>query len=63
MESIVLAIIAFAAGAAFFAVVAHFARQEPHEPLDWTEAAYHPRHDQPRAVTRIKSNSIYWEIN
>ena len=29
---------------------------------DWSEEAYEPRRDQPRAVTRIHSNDLDWEI-
>jgi hypothetical protein len=64
MESIVLAVLAFACGAAatFIAALVYINRREPDEPLDWTEEAYQPRLDQPRAVTRIKSNDIFWEV-
>lgn len=37
-------------------------RRELGEPLDWTDAAYEPRHEQPRAITRIKSADLDWEI-
>ena len=30
---------------------------------DWSEKAYEPRRDQPRAITRVKSSDIEWEIN
>lgn len=64
MESIVLAVLAFACGAAaaFIAALVHFNRREPAEPHDWTEEAYQPRHDQPRAITRIHANDLDWEI-
>lgn len=63
MDPIVLAVLAFAAGAASAVIVSVFLnRRELDEPLDWTEAAYEPRHEQPRAVTRIHSNDLDWEI-
>lgn len=37
-------------------------REEPSEPPVWTEEAYEPHHDKPRAVTRIHSNELDWEI-
>lgn len=37
-------------------------RRRPGDIWDWTEDAYEPRQDAPRAVTRITSNQIEWEI-
>lgn len=64
MEPIVLAVLAFAAGAiaALIAAFVHLKSRDSDEPHDWSEEAYQPRLDQPRAITRVKSNNIFWEI-
>jgi hypothetical protein len=62
METIVLAILAFAAGAAVVAALVHINRKTSGDIWDWADEAYEPRHDQPRPVTRVKSNQIEWEI-
>ncbi len=37
-------------------------RRTPGDLWDWSEEAYQPRRDEPRAITRIHSNNIDWEI-
>ena len=38
-------------------------RRRPGDIWDWTEDAYQPsRQDAPKAITRIRSKNIYWEI-
>lgn len=38
-------------------------RRRPGDLWEWSEEAYQPRNDQPRAITRITSRDIDWEIN
>lgn len=44
------------------ALLVHVFRRRPGEIRDWSEEAYQPRHAQPRAITRIQSSDIDWEI-
>lgn len=63
IEIILLVIFGCGVGAGFLAgAIFKRWREEAADPLDWTAAAYEPRHDQPRVVTRIHSNELDWEI-
>lgn len=59
---IVLAILAVAAVAPLVAVLVYLNRPKPGDIWEWADEAYEPRRDEPRAITRVKSNDIYWEI-
>lgn len=37
-------------------------RRAPGDIWDWSEDAYEPRRSEPRAITRVTSNNIDWEI-
>lgn len=43
------------------AIIINAFRPTPGDIWDWKEQAYEPD-DQPRAITRIRSNDIDWEI-
>lgn len=58
--------IVFAALAAAVGILIYTSRRRPGDIWDWSEDAYTPQRtppsDTPRAVTRIRSRNIYWEI-
>lgn len=60
--TVVVAVLIAAFIIMFFAV-----RRRSGDIWDWSEDAYTPQrtqpHDAPRAVTRIRSKNVYWEIN
>lgn len=64
--SILSAIVACAVLIATFIAVYALLRRRPGDIWEWSEDAYQPRvtaENQPRAITRIKSKDISWEIN
>jgi len=64
MDIIVLALLAFGIGAALLAAAIRYSRDEPYYDRieDWQEESWQPRSDAPRAITRIRSNQLDWEI-
>lgn len=61
--SILSAIVACAVLIAAFIAVYALLRRRPGDIWEWSEDAYEPpRQDAPKAITRIRSKNIYWEI-
>lgn len=61
MDLIVLVVLVLCLAAALAAAV-YASRQSPSEIWEWEEKSYQPRSNEPRAVTRIHSKNIDWEI-
>lgn len=61
--SIVSGILVVAALIVAVAAVYFMLRPRPDDLFEWTDAAYEPPHSEPpRAITRIRSKDISWEI-
>lgn len=58
MSAIVICAVLIAALIALYVLF----RRRPGDIWEWSEDAYEPRRDEPRAITRIRSNQIEWEI-
>lgn len=62
MTDAVLLILALGVGAALLAAAVYHARSKPDDIWEWEEESYRPRSDAPRAITRMKSADLDWEI-
>lgn len=62
MTDLVLLILALGVGAALLAAAVYHARSEPDDIWEWEEDSYRPCSDAPRAITRVRSNQLDWEI-
>lgn len=64
--SILPGILVFAALIAAVVFIVFTLRRRPGDIWEWSEVAYEPVReppiDAPRAITRIRSRDIYWEI-